>query len=91
MVDTDHEHAPELSAQDARQGRWGQPVFIILVVSTLLACVALLAAWAWRSGDLTRVQPHPATPAVGEFSAPDTNRGPTQPATPTTRPSTPPE
>ena len=91
MVDANHEHAPELSAQDARQARWGQPVFIMLIVSTLLACAALLAAWAWRSGDLTRVQPHAATPAVGQYNAPDTNRGPTQAVAPATRPSPPPE
>ena len=91
MVDTDHEHAPELSAQDARQARWGRPVFIVLIVSTLLACAALLAAWAWRSGDLARVEPRPSAPTAGQFSAPDTNRGPTQSARPATRPSPPPE
>ena len=91
MVDANHEHAPELSAQDARQARWGRPVFVMLIVSTLLAALALLAAWAWRSGDLARVQPHPPAPSTGQFNAPDTNRGPTNPATPATAPSPPPE
>ena len=91
MVDANHEHAPELSAQDARQARWGQPVFVVLIISTLLAAVALLSAWAWRSSDLARVQPRAATPAVGQYNAPDTNRGPTQTATPATKPTPPPE
>ena len=91
MTEAHPDHAPELSAQSARQARWGQPVFVVLIVSTLLAALAVLAAWAWRSGDLARVQPQPVAASAGQFNAPDTNRGPTHPATPATAPSPPPE
>jgi hypothetical protein len=46
-----------LPATRARQGRWGRHVFWVLLVSTTLAAIALLAAWAWRSDDLAAVQP----------------------------------
>lgn len=46
-----------LPATPARQGRWGRPVFAVLLVSTILAAIALLAAWAWRANDLAAVQP----------------------------------
>ena len=91
MVDANHEHAPELSAQDARQARWGRPVFVMLIVSTLLAGIVVMAAWAWRSGDLARVEPRPAAPAVGQYNTPDTNRGPTQSTAAATRPTPTPE
>ncbi len=39
---------PALNATRARQGRWGRPVFWVLVFGTLLAALALFAAWAWR-------------------------------------------
>ena len=40
---------PVLAATPARQGRFGKPVFWVLVVSTLLAAVALLAAWGLKA------------------------------------------
>ena len=81
--------APDLSAQSARQARWGSPVFVVLIISTVLAAMALLAAWAWRSGDLARVQPRPGPAAAGQFNTPDTNRGAVHPGTPTTAPTQP--
>jgi len=89
MVDADPRHTPELGAEDARQARWGRPVFVVLIVSTVLAAAALLAVWAWRSGDLARAEPRPPTPSAGQFNAPDTNRGPTSTASSATAPSPP--
>ena len=48
----------EIGATRARQGRTGRPVVIVLVVSTLLAGVALFAAWAWRADDLASTAPN---------------------------------
>lgn len=43
---------PVLSAARARQGRFGQHVFWVLVFGTLLAALGLFAAWGWKSHDL---------------------------------------
>jgi hypothetical protein len=40
----------------------------VLVVSLLLATVALAAAWAWRAGDFTRAQ-HRISPTRGEAAS----------------------
>jgi hypothetical protein len=39
---------PVLNATRARQGRWGRPVFWVLVFGTILAALAMAAAWVWR-------------------------------------------
>ena len=49
--DADGEHTT-IPTTEARQGRWGRPVFWVLVVSTLLAALVLFASWGLRSGDL---------------------------------------
>jgi hypothetical protein len=50
------EHAIDLDATPARQGRLGRPVFWVLVGSTSLAVVALFAAWVFQSDKLRSVQ-----------------------------------
>lgn len=52
--DTDH---TVLKATPARQGRWGRPVFWVLVFGTLLAAMGLFAAWTWRAPDLAATEP----------------------------------
>ena len=42
---------PAVGATRARQGRLGRHVFWVLLFGTLLAALALFAAWTWRSGD----------------------------------------
>ena len=42
------EHAPQISETRARQGRFGWPVLWMLVISTVLAMIALLAVWAFQ-------------------------------------------
>jgi hypothetical protein len=48
-----HDHAPHLSATEARQAVRGQHVFWMLAASLTLAIVALAASWAYRSHDLS--------------------------------------
>ena len=49
-------HAPHLDATRARQGRWGRPVFWVLVISLALAVIAVFAAWAWHAGPYASAQ-----------------------------------
>ena len=53
--DIDTEHAPELDATDARQGRWGRHMLWVLLAGLLLVVIALFGTWASRSGDLAAV------------------------------------
>jgi hypothetical protein len=46
------QHAPDLSATSARQGRLGPDVFWVLVISVVFAIAALAAAWIWRAPQL---------------------------------------
>lgn len=46
-----------VGATPARQGRWGRPVFWVLVVSTLLATLGLFAAWVWKAPALDATEP----------------------------------
>jgi hypothetical protein len=57
---------PTLGATRARQGRIGRHVVWVLLFSTLLAALALFAAWTWKSGDL---------------ASSNSNNGPSQAAT----------
>jgi hypothetical protein len=54
-ADLEH-HGPALNATRARQGRWGKHVFWVLIISTVLAAIALFGAWSMRSGDLASVE-----------------------------------
>ena len=49
------EHAPEMSATEARQGRWGQHMLWVLLAGLALVFIALFGTWASRSGDLESV------------------------------------
>jgi hypothetical protein len=53
-IDTDH--APTLKATPARQGRWGKHIFWVLVISIVLAAIALFGSWGMRSGELASVE-----------------------------------
>ncbi|MFT4254485.1 MAG: hypothetical protein QM608_18620 [Caulobacter sp.] len=55
-TDINTEHSPVLKATRARQGRWGRHIFWVLVISTVLAAIALFGAWGMRSGDLASVE-----------------------------------
>ncbi|KRA56191.1 hypothetical protein ASD79_17685 [Caulobacter sp. Root655] len=54
-ADLEH-HGPALNATRARQGRWGKHVFWVLIISTVLAAIALFGAWSMRSGDLASIE-----------------------------------
>ena len=61
-----------LNATRVRQGRWGRPVFWVLVFSTLLAALGLFAAWTWKAPDLASTDPTAAEQqaAASAFQAP---------------------
>ncbi|MGE0233181.1 MAG: hypothetical protein AB7O39_12660 [Flavobacteriaceae bacterium] len=61
----------KLSAQEARQGREGRPVFFVLAVGTIAAAVALLA-YAFFTGE--EDVPAPRASAPQEQSVPATNQ-----------------
>jgi len=46
---------PRVNATRARQGRFGRHIFWILVISTVLAALALFGAWSFRARDLAAV------------------------------------
>jgi hypothetical protein len=68
---------PRLNATRARQGRWGKHVFWVLVVSTILAAIALFGAWSFRANDLAAVEVNNGPATSAEVQAYDT---PQQPA-----------
>ncbi len=69
--DAGDDHAIDLDATPARQGRLGRPVFWVLVGSTSLAVVALFAAWAFQSDKLRSVQDNerPSAAEVQHYSS----------------------
>jgi hypothetical protein len=54
----DNEVPEELNATPARQGMRGVHVLWVLIISLMLVAAALFGSWAWRSGDLARVDPN---------------------------------
>lgn len=72
-----HDDAPvHLNATRARQGRWGQHIFAILVVSTVLAAIALFGAWGFRSNDLAAVEHNNGAKTPAEASRYSTEQSP---------------
>ena len=56
MVDSRfHEHAPRLTATEARSGFRGRHVLWVLILSVTLATIALALAWGYRSRDMAAV------------------------------------
>jgi hypothetical protein len=45
-----------VAATPARQGRYGKHVFWVLVVSTVLAAIALFFTWTWKAPALSDAQ-----------------------------------
>jgi len=74
---------PILNATRARSGRMGVHVFWVLVFSTLLAILAMFAAWTWTTGDLAAVKPRLNQQAADApaFHAPQPAAVVNQPAT----------
>ena len=61
---------PVLNATRARQGRWGQHVFWVLVFGTLLAALGLFAAWTWRADEVTQPTRAERAAAAQTFDTP---------------------
>ena len=68
--DIDTEHAPELDATDARQGRWGRHMLWVLLAGLVLVVIALFGSWAVRAPDLEAVDSK--SRAVAEEGGADT-------------------
>ena len=67
---------PRVNATGARQGRWGRHVFWILVISTVLAALALFGAWSFRARDLAAVEVNNGAKTPAEAQAYDTPQRP---------------
>ena len=65
-----------LNATRARQGRWGQHIFWILVASTVLAALALFGAWGFRANDLAAVEHNNGAMTPAEAARYDTPQSP---------------
>ncbi|HWT52335.1 MAG TPA: hypothetical protein VN113_09170 [Caulobacter sp.] len=68
--------APRLNATRARQGRWGRQVFWVLIVSTVLAALALFGAWTYRAKDLAAVEVNNGAKTPAEAQRYDTPQTP---------------
>ena len=67
-----YSNRPTLGATRARQGRFGRHVVWVLLFSTLLAALALFAAWTWKSGDLASANSNNGPSAAGkQFNSPE--------------------
>lgn len=67
---------PRVNATRARQGRFGRHIFWILVISTVLAALALFGAWSFRAGDLAAVEHNTGATTPAEARAGDTQQQP---------------
>jgi type VI protein secretion system component VasK len=67
---------PRLNATRARQGRRGRHVFWVLVVSTVLAALALFGAWSFRANDLAAVEVNNGAKTPAEAQRYDTQQTP---------------
>lgn len=68
--------APRLDATRARQGRLGKQVFWVLIVSTVLAAMALFGAWSYRADDLAAVEVNNGAQTPAEAQQYDTQPSP---------------
>ena len=66
-------YRPTLNATRARSGRMGVHVFWVLLFGTLLAALALFAAWTWNTGEVASVEPRLERQAADQpvFAAPE--------------------
>ena len=73
MASTDRPtDSPQVGATRARQGRWGFHVFLVLLIGTVLAALALFGAWAWKSDDLSDTNVNNGRAAeAAQFNAPE--------------------
>lgn len=74
-------NGPRLNATRARQGRWGRHVFWVLVISTVLAALALFGAWTYRANDLAAVEVNNGAKTPAEAQRYDTQQQPVKQTT----------
>jgi hypothetical protein len=75
IQNTNQDH-PVVAATRARQGRWGKHVLWVLIVSTVLAALVLMATWGANSNKLASVQDNVRANTPAEAVAGDTAQGP---------------
>ena len=68
--------APRLNATRARQGRRGRHIFWVLVISTVLAALALFGAWSFRANDLAAVEANNGAKTPAEAARYNTEQSP---------------
>jgi flagellar basal body-associated protein FliL len=81
---------PDLNETEARQGRRGRHVLMILVISLTLVIIAFAIIWLTHSDDLAGAGGQQSAPAsaAAQFDAPEPAPIAGAEATPTTPPST---
>jgi hypothetical protein len=57
MADSNTAHPTRLNETQARQARWGRPVFWVLIISIALASLVLFLVWLHYAPALTAVEP----------------------------------
>ena len=67
---------PRGSATRARQGRFGRHIFWVLIVSTVLAALALFGAWSFRAQDLAAVDVNTGATTPAEARSATTQQRP---------------
>lgn len=67
---------PVVAATRARQGRWGKHVLWVLIVSTALAGIVLMATWGANSDNLSAVEGNQRADSVAEAQQGDTIQTP---------------
>jgi len=64
------EKAPRVSATRARQGSWGRHILWVLIISTVLAAIALLGSLALNSGEMEGQGGQSRATVSGDFDTP---------------------
>ena len=67
---------PVVAATRARQGRWGKHVLWVLIISTALAALVLMATWGANSDNLGAVEGNQRADSVAEAQQGDTIQTP---------------
>lgn len=67
---------PVVAATRARQGRWGKHVLWVLIISTALAAIVLMATWGANSDNLSAVEGNQRADSVAEAQQGDTIQTP---------------
>jgi len=76
IQDNSTQDHPVVAATRARQGRWGKHVLWVLIISTALAAIVLMATWGANSDNLSAVEGNQRADSVAEAQQGDTVQTP---------------